>query len=271
MHASLQFSDSKTQKESDAEKIFARATKRKIAWITGTELGGGNEVGRAAIKSAAEASGYRFVFKGGDCWVAVEKSRIKGGFKADFEKVIDGKSGQFTDKGVLSVTWDDTILDRVTVLTAHYLTKGRPNSKDPQYGVRLPENTLLAQAIGAKAKEAGKGPALVFYGGDQNISDRTDDTFLGEPLTSTWDELQKWENTGHGNIDVIASYDPDRRVKAAYVRALDDKEFHLHSDHFLVESGFDVQVTVRPPQPEPVPHDCPLCGHGHVGVLTSTT
>jgi hypothetical protein len=74
------------------------------------------------------------------------------------------------------------------------------------------------------------------------MDDRKTDTFFVAPMTSAWDELDKYENTGHGPIDVIASYDHDGRVKAKYIRALDDKEFSLHTDHFLIEAGFDVRL-----------------------------
>jgi hypothetical protein len=100
---------------------------------------------------------------------------------------------------------------------------------------------VLAQAIGALAEEKGAGNALVFYGGDQNIVDRTYDTFLGQAdLTSCWDELQRWENTGHGNIDVIASYDRDGRVRCLKATVLDDTEFPLFTDHWYVEAIYGI-------------------------------
>lgn len=75
---------------------------------------------------------------------------------------------------------------------------------------------------------------------DDRNNEPQGDTFFGQPLTSAWDELNRHESTGHGNIDVIASYNKDGRVKALDIVALDDKEFFLHTDHFLVEATFQV-------------------------------
>ena len=148
-----------------------------------------------------------------------------------------GKRGP---RGLLQVHLEDSPIGPVTFAEAHLLTKGRPDG--PAFmRQNLELNRRFTRAIGEAAKRNGAGRRLFFYMGDQNIVDRENDTFLGQPLTSSWDELEKWENTGHGNIDVIASYDKDGRVSAAYCRALDDGEFPLRGDHFLVESGFNVK------------------------------
>jgi hypothetical protein len=60
-------------------------------------------------------------------------------------------------------------------------------------------------------------------------------------MTSLADELKAWQNTGHGSIDVIASYDQDGRVKGKYWRVLDDSEFKLNTDHWLCEGGYEVR------------------------------
>ena len=64
---------------------------------------------------------------------------------------------------------------------------------------------------------------------------------MGGPLTSAWDELGIYQNTGHGNIDVIASYDRDRRVRAEHIQAFPDSDFPLATDHFLVEAWYRVR------------------------------
>lgn len=268
MHASMQFSDSDRAKARDVGLIFDRAVERKVAWITGTEAGAGAGPLRGLLKDGAEEHGYRFAHAlRQDSWIAVDKALIDGGWDEHYEEVIGGKAKSHTAKGVMAVGFDNDELGRINVIACHYLTKGRPGAKSAEYRQHVPENTALARAIGDYAKQVGRGTALVFYGGDQNIVDRTDDTFMGEPLTSAWDELKKWENTGHGNIDVIASYDHDGRVKAAYCRALDDSEFALATDHFVVEAGFDVQPLRLKPQP--VEHLCPSCGFVHSGIIKS--
>jgi hypothetical protein len=241
-HASMQFSDNPAQKRADADKIFKRQRDRGAWWITGTEAG--QEDLRDALRTAASRYGYRF-FVVRDVWVGVDKDRItKGTWRTGYEHAIDSSAGvgKHTDKGVGWAQFDNADLGTITVGCAHYLTKGRPGAP-AAYRVNLDENARLARVIGEWGAEHGKGNALVFYNGDQNIVDRTADTFVGQAdFTSSWDELGRWENTGHGNIDVLASWDHDGRVSAANVRALDDREFHLHTDHYLVEGAFDVRA-----------------------------
>jgi len=243
MHASLQFSDSREQQRADITRILNRAKSREVAWLTGTEAAAsasGNS-NHELLEDLAPKFGYRYARRGGDSWVAVSKDWVDGGWDVYSEQIVPGEAGDHSAKSVFAVSFmSERLGAEVTVMAGHYLTRGRPESKVAAQRVNAKINTAYARGIGEYAKKKGKGAALVFYGGDQNIVDRTDDTFMGEPLTTAWDELKKWENTGHGNIDVIASYDHDRRVSAAYCRALDDKEFPLHTDHFLVEAGFDV-------------------------------
>lgn len=243
MHTSMQFSDATPQKKSDVLSILGRAKDRGVAWITGTEGGAGSQDLIAALKTQAPKYGYRlWTHPATDAWILVSEAFIDGGWKGYWGgEVVPGEAHKHTTKGVLAVGFDNAKLGRINIIAAHYLTKGRPDAHDPTYSQFVKENRDLATAIGKYAAEAGAGSALVFYGGDQNIVDRTSDSFFGQPLTSVWDELGKWESTGHGNIDVIASYDNDGRVTAAYINALDDTEFNLNTDHFAVEAGFDIK------------------------------
>lgn len=235
MHCSMQYSDTPDQMNADANAIFARAAKRDVGWVTGTEAG--QPALRAALKSACEKYGFRF-YVHADSWVAVSRERIDGNFETGFEPVLQSTegAGRHTDRDLVWASWDDKYIGHVTVGTIHYLTHGRKKG-DPNYELNL----RICRAIADWGRVAGAGKSLVFYGGDQNIVDRDNDTFAGAPFTSAWDELGHWESTGHGNIDVIASYDEDVRVEAAYCRALDDAEFKLNADHYPVEAGFHVR------------------------------
>lgn len=234
VHVSMQFSDSPRQQRIDVGRIFARAVRQDIQWITGTEAGPGNPALRKALRELAPTYGYRvYVPDGTDSWIAVRKDTMKSDrWEPAYTKVIDGVAGQYTDKGPVSVTFD-TALGVVTVIACHYLT-----DKHPMYAKA---NKALALAIGEVAALKGKGRALVFYGGDQNIVDITHDTFFGAPLTSCWDELKRWENTGHGCIDVIASYDRDGRVACKSADALSDKELPLFTDHYWVRATYNIE------------------------------
>jgi len=265
MHASLQFSDSPKQQEQDIRDLFERAKTRDVWFVTGTEAGPGAEPTGELLLSMGKAAGYHVFVpserdKGAgsstDCWVAVDSERIKKGtWKTGYEPGIPGSKALYIEqglpgdglprwgpKGIVWVSFENGDIGPVSVGAAHYLTKGRSPKGQPIKGVDHYEwNKRLAGEIGDWAREHGKGNALAFYGGDQNIVDRDDDTFFGQPLTSAWDELKKYENTGHGNIDVLASYDGDGRVEAKAIRALDDDEFFQHGDHFVVEAEFAVR------------------------------
>lgn len=235
-HVSMRFSDTACDMEADADAIFTRATNRHIRWVTGTEAG--EEPLKSILRAAAQAHGYRIYLNRGQ-WVAVDRDLIAGGWDSDYTPVLESTEGRgkHTDRGITWVSFDTADFGRLTVGAGHYLTDGRKPG-DPNYLL----NRRYSQTIGAWATEKGAESALVFYGGDQNINDRTDDTFHGAPMTSAWDELGRYENTGHGPIDVIASYNRDARVTAKAVRALDDDEFDLNTDHYLVVAAFEIRV-----------------------------
>lgn len=242
MQASMLYSLNLKRKGEDLDAIFSRAARRDVAWITGTEYP--DDPSREILRDVADEYGYRAFFRGrDDVWIAVQSDFIKGNVEVEHIVVIPKEEGfgKKGPRGVLRVSFDSVPqLGRVNLFTAHLLTKGRPDGEG-LWRTNLVLNQRFTRAIGDEVKEHAAGADLAFYGGDQNIVDRTNDTFLGQPLTSSWDELEKWQNTGHGNIDVTASYDKDGRVSAAYCRALDDGELPLHGDHYLVESGFDVK------------------------------
>lgn len=265
-HASLQFSDTNRQHTRDIERIFDRAVARRYAWITGTEAGpGAGNTGRELVRIGRDHD-YRVwvpehqgkgIAQHTDCWIAVRKDLIVSGWKRGYEHVIPGskqlddeldlpKGKRWGPKGVVHVSFNSLPqIGRISIGAAHYLTDAR--NPDSQY---WPLNQQLAEAIGDWAKEAGKGQDLVFYGGDQNMADNKNnqpqgDTFFGEDLTSTWDELRKYENTGHGVIDVVATYNKDGRVSALDTNVVNDRALHLHMDHFIVEALLKVEPLKR--------------------------
>lgn len=274
MHAPLEFNASDEGHTHDIEAIFARAAAKDVKWITGTEAGPGSGNTNAELKRCARKYGYKVFVpgskpgrgadKGGttDAWIAVKKDFITGGWKTGFIPVIPGSYSLYKaqgkanaaklwpkwgTKGVVWVEFDSP-LGHIGVSAGHYLTKGRkPGPQSIVLGVdHWAWNKKMAKAIGDWAREVGKGDALAFYGGDQNMRDEWDkqpqgDTFLGNPLTSVSDELGHRAPTRAGSqIDVIASYNHDGRVKAAYWRTLSDSRFPLSVDHNLCEAGFNI-------------------------------
>lgn len=232
-HFSMRFSDSRDEMEHDAEKIFSLG----LELITGTEAGGPRL--RDVLADAALKHDYRFKVGKGDAWVAVKKSIIKGNVKTGDEWVMSSKEGvgKHSHRTLPWISFDSIYGRRIVVGAGHYLTKGRKPG-DPNFKL----NVRYADVIGDWARERGKGHAIVFYGGDQNIVDIKSDTFLGRaPMTSLWDETEHYEGTGHGNIDVIATADFDGMVEGLWIKALEDKTFFLNSDHFGVRGRVRVK------------------------------
>ena len=237
-HASLQFSDTREQKAADVEAVFDRADARDAWWVTGTEAG--EQPLASLVAQAAKRHGFR-VFRNRGNWIAVRRSRITPGSKwrtgVVFVADKDETLGPGHDSAFPWVKFDNPDLGTIAIAAGHYPTKGqRPGS--PNYAITV----RYARKIGEWARRHGKGKALAFYQGDQNVPDRDLDTFRGEPLTTLGDELGKWPNTGHGPIDVLASYDKDGRVKGHSYRVLDDKRLPLHTDHYYIEGAYDVRV-----------------------------
>lgn len=225
----LQFGDTTAQKVRDLDRIFGR-DRRVIGGTEAFKAGG-------LLADAADKHGYR-LHTWREEWVAVKKAFIKGNWAVGAVPVIESFEGAGThsDRGICWASFDTEDLGRITAGVSHYLTKGR-NPGDPNYNL----NRRLANAIGDWARLKGQGTGVVLYMGDQNISDRFEDTFFGSPLTSVQDELNEYEKGVYGPIEVIASYDADERVKATAVNVLTDDEFHLHADHPLITATYRVK------------------------------
>lgn len=272
-HASMQYKDSNKQHTQDVEKIFDRAVNRRYAWISGTEAGdGAGNLPEELVRVGTEA-GYRMHVpslgkgsgKGTDCWLGVREDLIDSGWKTEFRPAIPSSSQLYKDagldpklfprwapKGLVAAQWNCHKLGSVVNLgVAHYLTKARSPEHSTIHGINhWEQNEKLAETVDEWAHEVGKGRALAFYTGDQNMADSKNnspqgDTFMGGSMTSLADELKKWQSTGHGPIDVMASYNKDGRVKGQNFVVLDDKEFFLNTDHFFCEGTYDVTVPVR--------------------------
>lgn len=268
-HAPLEFGDTPKQHTADITKIFERFKEQGVSWATGTEAGPGANNTSDELVRIGTAAGYRMWVPAAqpkghpgwatDCWIAVRESEIAGGWGKGYIQAFDGSTGiyramhkedpsnqkpKWGPKGLVWVRFRTHDLGTVSVGAAHLLTSGNTPGKVSvvndvdHYAL----NTRLTKVIGDWAAKEGAGKAIVTYGGDQNDQDAKHDTFRGQPLTSVADELDKYPSTGHGAIDVIATYDADSRVKAAWWRTLDDKAFPLNVDHFLCEAGLDIRT-----------------------------
>lgn len=241
-HFSTRVFNSRRQQAEDIDRVLWLG----YDWVTFTEIA----KDRAALRRIAKQRGYRVHAPGRtDTAIAIKKSIIKGGWRTGMIPVITktgkqlGSTRPFGPKGLAWVSFKHKATGRrIAVSASHYLTGGRVPGKRSIHG-RVNHyllNLQIARTIGAWARTHGKGRRLAFYQGDQNIVDRVADTFFGQPLISCWDELEKWPNTGHGNIDVIARYKRDTKVKVILARAHNDTQVPLHSDHFLIDAVYRI-------------------------------
>lgn len=124
--------------------------------------------------------------------------------------------------------------EQVTVSTAHWVTKRADVGHQQQ---------LLSTAMAAAVRASASGSRLGFWTGDTNdndgprtVSPSAKALAKGE-LTSCWDELGRYPDS-HGNalLDIIGSYDPDRRVSCIRARVWPQ----LHSDHRPVSAWYRI-------------------------------
>lgn len=273
-HTPLEFKDSNEQHKHDITKIFKHAVDRRWAWITGTEAGPGAKLTNDQLISIGRDHGYKLWVPAGmlkpgqlaggawatDTWIAVRKDIISGNWKTGFIPAIPGSAQLYEEqglknphditprwgpKGLTNVGFDcDALGGRVNVGAAHPLTDGSHDGPTSViHGVdHYKWNNKMQKVIGDWGRKVGAGRALAFIGADQNDQDREHDTFRGQPFTSVADELKDYQSTGHGAIDVIASYNHDGRVKALDWNVLDDREFQMYGDHFVCEATFQIDV-----------------------------
>lgn len=235
-HASMQYSDPEWQHRHDARAIFRRG----YAWITGTEAG--ETPTQTILRDTAHDAGYTFdEYKSN--WISVRKNlMMPGTFMHDAVTVVDNDLtvGAGHDTSLMWTRFENEKLGSLTVMCSHYPRFGQPDNPDPAQRVNLQYTKAIAHAIGDKARQFGSGKPLVFYGGDQNIPDGISDTFFGEPMTSTWDELGMFQHS-RGPIDVIATYNYDGRVSVVSSKVLTDQDLYLYGDHPLIEAVIDVK------------------------------
>lgn len=225
--SALQFSDTEKQQQHDIEKLFVTGKFAHRAMIKG-----GTEAGKPALRSmlrdAATFTGHKFLVQG-DCWLAVDKHLIQGGWDQGWVKSIDSREGfgKHSDRGTLWGSFENEIFGRISIGVGHKLKGGRePGNKNYELNKRMNDD------LAAWGKEAGRGGDLAFYMGDENNRDDLRDVFMGAPFTTAGGLADRYPNTGHGPIDVIAKYDLDGRVNFRNMVVLNDKKMFLYTDHF---------------------------------------
>ncbi|HKY58320.1 MAG TPA: hypothetical protein VJL80_09805 [Aeromicrobium sp.] len=233
-HVSLQFSDTHAQMRHDVKAIFGLG----MDAFTFTEAHHSNPLGNL-LREIGNSQGYTVHVDRTGTGVAVRNGYGKvtrRGFMSGIGGSRPGDKRVYGPRGVTWVRVKSNSGENIGIGAFHKITHGETAAD----GFRWRENLKLSRIVGRFAKNFGIGTNVVFVGGDGNESDRLADVFDGQPLTTCWDELGKWPDTGHGNIDVIASYDPDGRVKCRAATVLDDTECFLYTDHYVVRATYDI-------------------------------
>lgn len=250
-HASLCVFNNLSQQKSDIQKLL----NRDYDWITGTEIAN-NELIKF-LHGAGTKAGYNICHPGSqDGWIAVKHGIVvPKSWKTGWIHVLPGAKEigdphPYGQKGIAWCSFEVESVGQISLGVSHYLTKGRFIGQSKRDNPKCPidhrrANMKLAAEINKWAKQAATGGNLAFYGADTNMVDTTDDVFFGGNMTTCWDELKIHPNTGHGNIDIIASFDGDARVKCKSAKVLDQHDLALFSDHYLVEAVYNVELLAK--------------------------
>lgn len=239
-HTSLQFSDHVDQHEHDVEALFTEGHNFPIK--TGTEAGAGRGGmnNRELLMQYADQFNHALNFAG-DAWIAVDKAIIvPNSLKKEDVFLVSNDMQEETrgsDRILATMSFDHVKpgVGRIHVGSVHYPTKGAKPG-DPNHDM----NIICAEKISRWLAKVGAGSDLGFVNGDFNMPDRTLDFALGNNFTSMADELKAWQNTGHGPIDGMCSYDRDGRVHAKHFNVLDDSELKLFTDHFMCRGTWEI-------------------------------
>lgn len=234
-HTSLQYSDSPAQQRQDIRDLFEQGASYPIK--TGTEGAsdkGSDNMNNPFLREFAKEYNHAIHIVR-DNWIAIDRDIIKPGtlVRGDVFLVSnDDMVGHGHDRVMCTMEFDhvDSGIGHLSIGAVHYPTKTRKPS-DPNWDIAK----ACAEGINRWMIKEGAGKNLAFVNGDFNMADNQEkqDWAFGGKFTSMADELEAWQNTGHGPIDGFCSYDRDGRVKAHRFNVLDDTEMFQHSDHFV--------------------------------------
>lgn len=241
----LQFTDTSTQQESDIRAIFERSSNFPIKMGTEAGPGPGGMRNRDLLTEYAKEYDHVINF-GGDAWIAVDQS-IMVRNSVSKEDVFLADNDELATKGadrvMPTISFDHKTpgVGRIHAASVHYPTKGATKGS-PNWNV----NAKMAKGISDWMVRVASSSDLAFVGGDFNMPDRNTDWSFGRKFTSMADELKAWANTGHGPIDGFCSFNGDRRVSAHKFTVLNDKQFKLHTDHYVCRGVWNIQLTKAP-------------------------
>ena len=237
--SSLQYSDSAEQQLEDVRTLFTKGKQFPIK--VGTEAGLETNSYDHLKEFAKEFNHVIHIRKSN--WIAMDRKIIQRGstkkgsvFVAENDDVFG--PGHDSEFATLAFNHADPRMGRISIAGVHYPTRGK-TPRDPNHKY----TDMYARRVNEWMRVASKRGAISFVGGDFNMHDRKPDQDWahGGNFTSIADDLEKWQNTGHGPIDGFCSWDYDRRVSAKRWNVLDDSELKMHSDHYIGRATWNVR------------------------------
>lgn len=155
--------------------------------------------------------------------------------------------GNYPERGIAEVTIETPKGNIVTDHTTHWNTAfklGPGGNPEREQG-----SETITDAMIERVQLHGRGKRISFWQGDTNIDEPKDTgrdhhaihhKFRKAGLRSVYDELGVFPDT-HGNktIDIIGSYDPDRRVVAQKVDVLPRRG--RKADHLIVAATYHIK------------------------------
>lgn len=251
-HASMQFSDTRAQQQSDVTKLFSL---RAVDVFTGTEAVGTTPLAAMIKKAAVDKGFHAYVGPNGtDAWIAIRKSIVKKVVSKSFKEIIPssgqlkGTNTKFSKKGL--VRMEVVLKDGGTlvVYALHGLVRSRTKKQSIKLGAKISyqdQNRKLVKALEKAMVADYKAGKVAIYGGDFNQlfqGNKTNGALFDTSLTSAWKAKKYYPNTGHGCIDGIGFLARDKRIKVESASVWTDVNFALFTDHFLIGSV----LTIKP-------------------------
>lgn len=246
MHHSTQFSDSAAKFSADLRQDLKREPHILSLGETKTHL--------AELRQVARELGYTPVINinGNNEAFCVRTSddRIRVKDKGAF-KVLDGEAGSHSARFVhyVRVSWYG---EDLWFHTAHWSLVR--NARD-----KVKHQKITDQMI-TQVKKHGQKGAISFFSGDVNDDDQPNGNvktnwnqkFRQNGLLTIWDEFKVYPATmGYvgRTIDVIGSYDADKRVKGERYKAWPMG----HSDHRAISAWYEIDTAKKPKKDDTKP------------------
>lgn len=227
---SLEWVDTAAQVRADARTALDRDA-HAVGWTEAqsTKI-------RRELAAACTAKGYRLI--------APDRAGTVLAIRKDLRLIaygrrhaLDAVPGPFRTGGrpVKFVTWGTFVWagETVTAIEAHWPNRARENAA---------AHRRMTSVVADLARVHGRGRRLAVWMGDANVDDGDrvpfwDAALNAGQLSTVWDELGHHPSThGRRTIDVIGTYDPDKRLSVVRARSWPRQ----HSDHAPTSAWFRV-------------------------------